>query len=409
MSVDHPTDHRPRGPGGADNRADCSVSRPSKNNRHGPIQPGEPADSEIGPSELPDDVPALRPVAVKEGTTLRDEAVAVRTAEGYTVPVAGRDEVPEGEKIARPTYRVLNEFRSWYESYESAHIEYEKDGETSRTRLENSYQPEYGKRYYARLKDFERGIRRRWDDVTTTMLTFTASTENAKGFGRCPADHMREIAEGWRTVRKQLHKALSGYRWEYARVWEPHQSGYGHLHVAIFVDDHADQLEAETFEPVMNSYVSNVMPAGSEAHSLEEAVSLNREVENLGSYISEYLGVFGESITDRPVTEQMFYAISWATNTRRLDFSNGAQDIIAGEKFRRETGLRPEDRGVAGDSEAGESGAEPEEAAGDGEGWEAKAICYVKGRRPEYADPTTGGVASTEIDGRPGVDPPASR
>ena len=55
--------------------------------------------------------------------------------------------------------------------------------------------------------------------------------------------------------------------------------------------------------------------------------------------------MFGESILDRPQSEQMFHAVTWATNTRRLDFSNGAQEIIRMEKFRRDTGLNPEARG----------------------------------------------------------------
>jgi hypothetical protein len=320
------------------------------------------------------------------------------------IPLNEGTEPEEGDEVlGRPTYQVLNEFREWYDGYRNAHIEYEDpDGEIVRTQLENSYQPGYGDRYYARLKDLERGIRRRWDDVTTVMLTFTASHRNANGNLRCPGDHMRDVADGWSGARKMVHKALSGRKWEYARIWEPHQDGYGHLHVAIFVEGEANAAE---FAPTMRSYTENVESAGTEAHSLENAVSVNDNVENLGSYISEYLGAYGESIEERPVSEQVFYATTWATNTRRLDFSNGAQDIISGEEFRRETGLRPEDRGV--DRESEQEAQSAAESVGSGE-WSVDSICYVNGRTPEHTDPTSGGVQTARIDGKPGADPPRS-
>ena len=339
----------------------------------------------------------------------------VETDEGYTVPAAELpdDDLPDGPRRGRPTYRVLNEWRAWMDRYESAHIEFDSpEGETVRRRLENSYQQEYADRYYARTKDFERGVNRRWNGVTPVMLTLTASTENANGNPRCPADHMREIAAGWDTARKQLDQALSGLKWEYVRIWEPHESGYGHLHVGIFVEGGGD-LEAERFRPVMRSYVKNVKAAGSEAHSPSNAVSVNGDVENLGSYLTEYLGQYGEPLQERPLSEQVFYATTWATNTRRLDFSNGAQEIIAGEEFRRETGLRPEDRGggtgCASSSGETDGSAVQSDGSDEGDGWGVNSLCYVPSRAPSYTDPVAGGVATVEIEGRPGLDPPAQR
>ena len=392
-------------------------SRPSKNNRQEGVEGAERPESQIGRSrendpaggesagsfveavearDLPDGT-GLRPLSVEEGRKLREEAV--------------RDTMDD-ERQARAWYRVVNSWRRWMDDYRSMHIEYEKDGETARTRLENSYQPRYGKRYYAKLKNFERGVSRRWNNLTTAMLTFTASTENAEGHKRCPADHMRDIAEGWRTARKQLHQVLDGVNWEYARVWEPHKSGYGHLHVAVFID--SDHLTAELsparFKPVMQSYVRECKSAGSKAHTPENAVSVNGDIENLGTYISEYIGVFGEDPLDRSMKEQMFYAVTWATGTRRVDFSNGAHDIIKGEKFRRETGLKPEHRGEAGGTNtSAQSGAESDESGAEsegGEGWKVDSICKVHDGEREFHDPTGGGVRLEPIDGRPGMDPP---
>ena len=405
-----------------------AVSRPSGNNRHGGAEGTEPSDTDFRPSDLPEDSPALRPISVEPGTSLRNEAVMVDDGEGSPTPVyrLPESEWPEGEYRGRPTYRVLNEWRDWMAGYESAHIEYDSpSGETVRRKLQNSYQQEYANRYYARIKDFERGVRRSYGEgLTTAMLTFTASSENESGGHRCPADHMMEIREGWRTCRKALHKALDGRKWEYVRIWEPHKSGYGHLHVGVFVHD--DGLEPETFKPVFRSYVENVDGAGSEAHRIEgddAAISINDDVENLGSYLSEYIGQYGEKLQKRSIEEQIFYATTWATNTRRVDFSNGAQEIIEYEKFRRDTGLNPEGRGgreayerwrasagggSGGDSEGADGDADGgEDGAGGGSGWGVSNLTYVRNRRRQQIDPSAGGVKMTRIDGRPGMDRPA--
>jgi hypothetical protein len=373
----------------------------------------------------------LRPLSVDPGTTLRDEACFVKS-DGMSFPLTDDIEISDDDEVlARPTYRVLNEFADWYDGYRNAHIEYEDpDGETVRTQLENSYQPGYAKRYYAKLKGLERSIKRQWGSVTTVMLTFSASHENAKGNLRCPADHMRDVAEGWRYARKELYGedgVLGGYNWEYARVWEPHGDGYGHLHVAIFVEDPTGGIEASQFAPVMRKHVEKTSSAGWDAHcndpcsehagegpdnwqsvgggcdDCHNPVSVNDNVENVGSYISEYLGAFGEDITERPVSEQLFYAVTWATNTRRLDFSNGAQELIKDDEFRRETGLRPEDRGAA---ESDIQPPQPDTENDEDSDWSVDSICYVHGGSPDYADPTAGGVDTTPIDGSLGADPP---
>jgi hypothetical protein len=348
---------------------------------------------------------AGRPLTAN-GRPLREEGRLVKFPDGERVPLPGVEQVPsEAEVLPRTWRRVLNSWRSWYAGYESMHIEYEgPGGEVARSRLENSYQPRYGKRYYAKLKDLERAVDRRWSDLTTVMVTFTASHENANGLPRMPADHMREVQDGWETARKHLYHALSGYRWEYATVWEPHADGYGHMHVAVFVDG-TEAVTADEFRPVMESYVGEVKPAAWEAHRPEgEAVSVNSGVNNVGSYISEYIGIFGERPLDRPVTEQMFYATAWATGTRRVRFSEGANELIRGEKFRRETGLYPEMRGVsAGEIEEATAGG----GDGEGVGWKVEAIERVSPSQRNRTDPTAGGVQLGEVkEAGDGVDPP---
>ena len=350
------------------------------------------------PADLPDGT-GLRPISVEPDRKLRDEAV---------------HDLTTGTQ-ARPWYAVVSEWRDWYAGYEQSHLEFESpEGETVRTQLENSYMPEYGKRYYAKLKDMERGIEREYEGLTTVMLTFTASHRNDEGGWRCPADHMRDIMEGYDTGRKQLHQVLSGRNWEYARVWESHDDGYGHLHLAVFIEDTDDSpdLRAGDFAPVMRSHVENCGPAGWEAHRPDGgAVSVNGGVNNVGSYISEYIGIFGESALDRPITEQMFYAVTWATNTHRVDFSNGAHEVMKRGRFRREKGLQPGDRGSREAWEtwkAREAGVIGSDGGSEGR-WTVESICTVRTAIREYADPTTGGVETATISGRSGVDPPPDR
>jgi hypothetical protein len=383
----------------------------------------------IAPENLPIeagdlvDGTARRPLSVQPGKKLREEAVF---------------DLSTG-KQARAWWRVVNEWRDWYAGYRRSHIEFiSPEGETVRGKLQNSYQPEYGNRYYAKLKQLERAFKREFRQQTTVMLTLTASNENRKGEARCPADHMREIAEGWKTARKTLHRILDGAKWEYVRVWEPHKSGYGHMHVAVFLDGDAS---AAAFEPVMDSYVRNCPAAAKEAHRVDgedAAVSVNSGVENLGSYISEYIGSYGKEPLNRPISEQMFYATCWATGTRRVDFSNGAQDLISDQRkhdeFTRETGIntgsefgreafgrwinrnypgwQPEygsgsseaspivdDRPFLDDPSSGDSG-------GGGGEWDMDRVCTVQGGSPSYAEPAPGGVEMQAIDGRLGVDRP---
>jgi hypothetical protein len=178
--------------------------------------------------------------------------------------------------------------------------------------------------------------------------------------------------------------------------------------VAIFVEDASDELAADEFQPFMDSYCENTPGAGSEAHAVDgDAVSVNDDVNNMGSYISEYLGIFGEEALDRPLSEQMFFATCWATTTRRLDFGQQSQQIISGEEFRRETGLRPSDRGECESDSKPAHADESDEDDGDNSGWSVERLCTVPSRTREHVDGEAGGVDVTTIDGRGGgVDPP---
>jgi hypothetical protein len=383
-------------------------SRPSMNNRQGHEGGGGPE-----PFDPSDVAGGLRPVSANAGTELRDEALLVEDEHGQSVPLTAPNVEPDdGTVKARPWYRVVRQHTDWYKDSLSSHIEYKNpDGETVRGPLENSYQPQYGDRYYAKLMDLKRGIERRWGDMSIVMLTLSASTLDRQDRPRPPADHMRDIREGWETARKQLYHAVDGREWCYARVWEPTTrdgqgpAGYGHMHIAVFVRDPENTVTAGDFDGFMRSYVSNTPPAGWEAHRPDgDAVSVTHQLEeaNAATYVSEYIGQYGDDLHERPAHERAFLATAWATETHRVEFdSTTAQDLIRGEEFRRETGLRPEDRGTAeSDSkdavtDAGEDGG----TDGDGEGWTLDCLCDVSNGRPNYYTPENSTVDTTAVDG----------
>ena len=58
------------------------------------------------------------------------------------------------------------------------------------------------KKQYAKMKAFERGAEEDYgEDLTTVLLTLTASTTDADGEPRPPVEHMRDVLEPWDYVR----------------------------------------------------------------------------------------------------------------------------------------------------------------------------------------------------------------
>jgi len=374
----------------------------------------EPSDFKITPEEVNklDGADAHQRVSF-QNTSLRKEVVeAISKDTGVVRDVDEADELYEHELLrAKETHEMVSEFRSWLKGYENAYIQYSNDGEIGRAKLQNSHMQGYEDTYYARLKGLEREVNKEYgaEDLTTCMLTFSASNETADGEPRPIADHMAEIREGFGTARKQLYSVLEDHEWVYARIWEPHQSGYGHMHMGVFVEDPDGEIEADDFAPVMESYTSNTPGAGSEAHDPSgDSVSVNDSVETLSSYLSEYMGLYEDGrVLGRPMAEQVFRASLWATQTRRLDFSNDAQEMISRDLERQQkerqqqrregTNTTPSDRGSESeplpDEETTESTETVEDASDtdtdDGEGTETTET-------PEEADEDTDGTDGTD-------------
>jgi hypothetical protein len=338
-----------------------SPSRPSKTNCTSDARGGETEDVPLSRrpfwkrkneivDEFIDEMPdrASRPISVREGTSLREEV----TAEKYE----------EGRYRSRSWSQGLRKFLTWYNDYRFAHRVFKSpDGEIVRAPLTNAHQPNYGNKYYARIKALERQITAEYDDLHVAMLTLSGSSRNGEGGWRCPTDHLRDVVDSFRPdegrgVYHALYDSLRDYEWEYALVVEHHKTGYGHVHIAIFVDGQVDEAD---FRPAIDAHLRACDIAHRDAHDYyspdpdDRPISVRRvnteldpdeydeDVGNLGSYIGEYIGAYGKELFDRNTEELIFRASCWATGTQMVRFSTGANELISNEIEQDETPNQP--------------------------------------------------------------------
>lgn len=426
-----------------DDRPNAGGSRPSKTNPSDPTDAGESASDRLDKrgtwwrrknklveqftNESPDR--AIRPISVRDGTKLREDAASERHDDGYR---------------SRSWSQVLREFLGWYNGYRYSHLCFRSpDGDLVRAPMPNSHQPAYGNKYYARTKGLERQIMKEYADPHLVMLTLTGSHRNAKGGWRCPADHLRDVVDPFGDkVRPALHRALSDVgAWEYAKVLEHHQSGYGHMHVAVFIDGAVTESD---FHPVIDAHLRHCDIAGVDAHDYHDPdqsiISLRRidpefsldeleeeegganahdveTVGNLGSYLAEYIGSHGEELFDRSMSELTFRAACWATGSQRVTFSNGAQEFISADlddggadptdlpdaPARYKPGVTPEDiEAAASDPDANVSDYLEED-----QDWSLEGIGVVDEDGEDRYDVENTGVTWIDIDDASHLDPPS--
>lgn len=365
-------------------------SRPSNANRADHADDGEESstgdsvtrDRETIPyiiEMLREDYPALAKMAISmnEGRKLRREC---------TREIRGGD----GSLKSRIVAGVMKEFLRWYYDTEESKLQLEStEGRGLLVDLPNSYNEEYGEKWYGKLKDVERQMVRDSVNPHTAMLSFTASSTTDDGMHRPPGDHLRGLQDSWGDfTRRELQRALTDagfgrYKsgidyelangmgllfcgepgepaplkwWEYITIVEPHgesggvASGYGHFHTGIFASHHLDE---EMFHSTIDKHVEACEYAERAAHdyhhekSHKRPISVNRVapgdedcgIGNLGSYLAEYIGGFSGEPPDRPIYELVFQSVVWSTGTQRVRASNGANKLAAkGRQKRAESG-----------------------------------------------------------------------
>jgi hypothetical protein len=221
----------------------------------------------------------------------------------------------------------------------------DETGETVKAGYANRFMEEYSDRQYAKLKDLERGIRAEYGKrLHTSMLTLSASSTTEDGEPRPPVDHLLDLLESWGSVTRELRRVLEGRRYERLAILEPHQSGYLHIHIAVFVDG---PVSAETFRPVIESHLRNCESASEAAHDIEDdsTVSVRHvgaersedTIGNLGTYLAEYLGTYDGDPLSAEDHVQAANALLWATGKRRWRPSNGAQEYMRTNQSEGET------------------------------------------------------------------------
>ncbi len=377
---------------------------------------------------------AARPVSVRDGTNLREDC----TYQKYSSDGFGSASWSD----------VLNNFLNWYNGYRHAHLLFkDPDGNRVRAPMRNAHQPDYGAKYYARLKAFERAATDRFDDLHVCMLTLTGSTRNASGGWRCVVDHLRDVVNSWRPSRGRgvyhsLRDVLDGRKWEYALVVEKHKSGYGHVHVAVFVEG---SITEQDFHPVIDAHLRQCEIAHRDAHdyhdpdpekrpisirSVDPQAAGNREiainmarlldeevdkakqdfndVANLASYVGEYIGSMGEELFERGLDELIFRAAAWASGTQIVRFSTGANEMIDSQRPEKydpgDPFVEPPSNHDPDDYRNGDREGSPFEVVNGG--WSIEGIARVDEDGEEIYEMQRSGVDWVKIEGSESLDPP---
>lgn len=292
-------------------------SRLSKTNR---------ADGETGPYGASRRESLSRPLTERDGVTLREELRDLDRLDG-------RRAVDWRTAVHRWREYILDRRDDGVPVFE------DESGERVRgTARPHRFHPDYADRQYAKLCDLESGVRERWGRTAhAALLSFTASSTDDDGRPLPPVDHLDELLSSWDAVKRALGRVLDGREWCRARLLEPHESGYLHVHVAVFVKGPVDP---DDFRPVVDAHLRNCDLAERDAHRVDgRAVSIHRvgsdresgEIENLAAYLSEYLGGYGGDPLDLADHRQMANAVLWATGRRRFQPDADARQFTAYE------------------------------------------------------------------------------
>jgi len=291
----------------------AQLSRPSKTN------PADHPNERYSPSTTES---LFKPLTDRDGVTLRSEVRDFQSVEDRST------------SWREATWRwrdYIEDKRGTAAVFENSKGDRVTGGDPHR------FDPDYCDKQYAKLKDLERGLREDYGKrLHTAMLTFTASSTDAEGEPLPPVDHLEGLLSSWSAVTRSLRRVLEGRRYERLAILEPHQSGYLHVHMAVFVDG---VVKGQEFAPVIEAHLRNCDGAGKEAHDIDDdsTVSVRHvgsdrsedTIENLGTYLAEYLGSYGEDPTEAPEHVQMSNAVLWSTGKRRWRPSNGAQSYMA--------------------------------------------------------------------------------
>lgn len=249
------------------------------------------------------------------------------------------------------------------------------------TSLEDSFDPEYAKAEYAKLKALSRetvggeyadvDLEREgaFDEPMIAFLSLTASTA-PEGDLVPPVDHDRMVVDTWKGgdgVYQSLYRVLDRLGIEdfvYHRQGEPHPggglaTGYRHDHVLVIFDaaDLDEEPTGEDFRPVIETHVEKCEWAGEEAHPLDaedprqRAITVERVgsdgIANVAEYMSEYVSFDSQDLAERDIEYVAYSAIQWATNSQKHTRSTGANHAIDADLCRQKAADPDHDQELA--------------------------------------------------------------
>lgn len=253
------------------------------------------------------------------------------------------------------------------------------EGETFEMPLTDAWGEKYSKKQYARAMALQRqmaGGKRpsggesvaSWSSPVTAMLTLTASSV-PDGARIPPVEHADALHDSFSyngvrdTLRNTMeyHLGLDADEWGYWLQAEPHgmpkadgggrggmNACYTHLHVGVYFDteplgelgEDLHQVGSE-FERVIDKHLEVCEFAGRTAHDYESiedyekesngCISLNANVENMGSYLAAYMGGYTEELLDKPIEYLAWGSIYWSAARRRSSRSKVLTEAITAD------------------------------------------------------------------------------
>ena len=299
-----------------------------------------PADPPNGGYRLSGRRSRKQPLTDRDGITLRKETLDYGHLDGDR-PISWNGTITQYRDYIRDKREVETVFENG------------TTGETASGSTPHRFDPAYSSKQYAKLKDLERGVQRRFGKrLHTAMLTLTASS-TPDGQPLPPVDHLDELLASWSAVSRSLRRVLDDRRSARLAILEPHpgdgvNNGYLHIHIAVFIDG---PISASTFKPVLDAHVRNCDLAAADAHtgddiqirhtgadrdpgynhSMAEGIEHDSDqLSELAIYLAEYLGTYGDDEPlEAPEHVQAANALLWATNRQRWRPCQTAQSLMA--------------------------------------------------------------------------------
>ena len=198
------------------------------------------------------------------------------------------------------------------------------------------WDPQYRRRTYARLKAAERFVEAKYGQpVPSTMLTLTAPHKDESGNYRPFEAVLRDLKEGWSKARHVIKRETEGVDTEYLAVYEPHGTGYPHLHVLVF-----GVARPSLGEKVADYWTERYVEGASrEAQNVTVKRGRSAQLENPAAYLMKYLSkTLARDQGEEPTALESipsvagyrgFSALMWATEKRTYSMSEGLTEAVA--------------------------------------------------------------------------------